>query len=70
MNFNPGGLKGTAMGGIVGLAAGGALSFVFLAHSHYFFVDAGSPMQMTLPESLTRTQRQVSAVEKMRSRIR
>jgi hypothetical protein len=63
MNFNPGGLKSTAIGGMVGLAAGGALSFVFLARSHHFFVDTGSPMQMTLPESLTLTQRQISDVE-------
>ena len=29
------------------------ISFVFPAHSREFFVDVGSPMQMTLPQPLT-----------------
>ncbi len=60
MNFNPGGLKSTAIGGMVGLAAGGVVSFIFLAHSRQFFVDVGSPMQMTLPQPLTLAQGPVS----------
>jgi hypothetical protein len=53
MTFNPGGLKSTAIGGMVGLAAGGAVSFIFLAHSRQFVVDVGSPMEMTLPQPMT-----------------
>src|SRR5882672_5296131 len=41
MNFNPGGLKSTAIGGMVGLAVGGVASFVFLTHSRQFLVDSG-----------------------------
>src|SRR6266568_836144 len=51
--------KGIAIGSIVGLAAGGVVSLVLLTHSHQFFVDAGSPMQMTLPQPLTLAQAQV-----------
>jgi len=53
MTYNPGGLKSTAIGGIVGLAAGGAVSFIFLTHSRHFVVDVGSPMEMTLPQAMT-----------------
>lgn len=60
MNFNPGGLKSTAIGGIVGLAAGGVVSFILLAHSRQFFVDVGSPMEMTLPQPLTLSEAKVS----------
>jgi hypothetical protein len=59
MNFNPGGLKSTAIGGMAGLAAGSVLSFVLLAHTRQFFVDAGSPIQMTLAEPLTLSQTDV-----------
>src|SRR5207302_1909490 len=51
--------KGIAIGSIVGLAAGGVVSLVLLTHSHQFFVDVGSPMQMTLPQPLTLAQAQV-----------
>jgi hypothetical protein len=60
MNFNPGGLKSTAIGGMVGLAAGGVVSFIFLTHNRHFFVDVGSPMQMTLAQPLTLAQGPVS----------
>jgi type IV secretion system protein VirB10 len=46
-------LKGVAIGSMVGLAAGGATSLVLLARSHQFFVDVGSPMQVTLAQPLT-----------------
>jgi hypothetical protein len=51
--------KGIAIGSIVGLAAGGVVSLVLLTHSHQFFLDVGSPMQMTLPQPLTMAQAQV-----------
>ncbi len=44
--------KGIAIGSLVGLAAGGAVALVVLARSHGFFVEQGSPMQMTLSQPL------------------
>jgi hypothetical protein len=45
--------KGLAIGSMVGLAIGGAVSFAILLNSRHFFVDVGSPMEMTLPQPLT-----------------
>jgi hypothetical protein len=59
MTVNPSRLQSTAIGSIAGLAAGSAVGFVFLARSHQFFVDAGSPMQLTLPQPLTLAQAQI-----------
>lgn len=61
MNFNPDGLKSTAIGGMVGLGVGGIASFIFIAHSRHFLVDVGSPMQMTLPLPLTLAGSQATA---------
>ena len=44
--------KGLAIGSLVGLAAGGVVALALLTHSHQFFVDVGSPMEMTLPQPL------------------
>lgn len=52
--------KGIAIGSLVGLAAGGVVSIALLLHSHQFFVDVGSPMDMTLPQSLTLAADQVA----------
>jgi len=52
--------KGIAIGSLVGLAAGGVVSIALLLHSHQFFVDVGSPMDMTLPQSLTLAEDQVA----------
>jgi hypothetical protein len=51
--------KGMAIGSVVGLAAGGVVALVLMTHSHRFFVDVGSPMQLTLPQPLTLSQDQV-----------
>jgi hypothetical protein len=51
--------KGLAIGSVVGLAAGGVVALVLLTHSHQFFVDVGSPMEMTLSQPLTLAQAQV-----------
>ena len=59
MTVNPSRLQSTAIGSIAGLAAGSAVGFVLLARSHQFFVDAGSPMQLTLPQPLTLAQAQI-----------
>jgi len=45
--------KGIAIGSMVGLAAGGIVSLALLLHSHQFYVEVGSPMEMTLPQPLT-----------------
>ncbi len=49
-----------AIGAGVGLAVGAAVMFAILLHSHGFFVDVGSPMEMTLPQSLTLSENQVA----------
>ena len=58
MNFNPGGLKSTAIGSMVGLAAGGVGSLVLLMGSRNFFLGQGAPVEMVLqqPLSLQRVQ--------------
>lgn len=60
VNYNPGGLKSTAIGSIVGLAAGGVASFVVIANSHHFYLDVGSPVEMTLQQPLSLEQDQVA----------
>ena len=56
---------GLVVGTIVGFVAGLGTSFGLMAHSRGFYVDAGSPMTMTLPEPVTLTQAQVDdAVKK------
>jgi len=52
--------KGIAIGSGVGLAVGAAVAFVLLTHSHQFFVDVGSPMDMTLQQPLTLSQAEVA----------
>jgi hypothetical protein len=52
--------KGIAIGSLVGLGIGAAVALVLLTHSHQFYVDSGSPMEMTLSQPVTLTQSQVS----------
>ena len=52
--------KGIGIGSMVGLAAGGVVALVVLTHSHQFYVEVGSPMQMTLPQPVTLAQDQVA----------
>jgi hypothetical protein len=52
--------KGLAIGSLVGLAAGGIVALVLITHSRQFFVDVGSPMQMTLPQPVSLSQSQVA----------
>lgn len=52
--------KGLAIGSITGLAAGAAVSFVLLARSHHFYMEEGSPVEMSLPQPVTLSQAQVS----------
>lgn len=51
--------KGLAIGSVVGMAAGGVVALVLLAHSHQFFVEVGSPLEMTLSQPLTLAQEDV-----------
>ncbi len=53
-------VRGVAIGSVVGLAAGAAVSFVLLARNHQFYMEVGSPMQMTVPEPITLAQDEVS----------
>ena len=48
--------KGLAIGSVVGLAASGAVSLVLLARSHHFYVEEGSPLELTLPQPVTLAQ--------------
>ena len=52
--------KGLAIGSITGLAAGAAVSFILLARSHHFYMEEGSPVEMSLPQPVTLSQAQVS----------
>jgi hypothetical protein len=45
--------KGLAIGSLVGLAAGGAVSLVLLARSHHFYIQEGSPVGLTLPQPVS-----------------
>jgi hypothetical protein len=52
MNFNPSKLKSTAIGSMVGLAAGGVVALVMITRGHQFFLDVGSPVAMTLQQPM------------------
>jgi hypothetical protein len=60
MNFNPDGLKSTAIGSMVGLAVGGVASLVMLTSSPNFYLDVGSPVEMVLQQPLTLDREQVA----------
>jgi hypothetical protein len=51
--------KGLVIGTCVGFVAGLAVAFSLMAHSHQFFMDGGSAMEMALPQPLTLTQAQI-----------
>lgn len=51
--------KGLAVGGLVGMAAGGAVAVALLVRSRDFYLEVSSPMEMTLPRPLTVAQNQV-----------
>jgi hypothetical protein len=52
--------KGLAIGSLVGLVAGGAVSLVLLARSHHFYVEEGSPLELSLPQPVTLAQIQAT----------
>lgn len=52
--------KGIAIGSLVGVGAGVGISLAILVHSRGFFVDVGSPMEMTLSQPLTLSSKRVA----------
>jgi hypothetical protein len=52
--------KSTAIGAMVGGAIGGVASFALLFSSHNFFIDVGSPVDMTLRQPVTLQQDEVA----------
>jgi len=44
---------GMAVGGMAGLGAGSVVSLLMYARSRHFYVEAGSPLEMVLPQRLT-----------------
>jgi hypothetical protein len=48
--------KGLAIGSLVGFAAGGAVALVLIARSHHFYVQEGSPLELSLPQPVTLAQ--------------
>ncbi|MBZ5680399.1 MAG: TrbI/VirB10 family protein [Acidobacteriia bacterium] len=53
-------LKSTAIGSMVGLAAGGVASLALIMNSHNFFLDVGSPVVMVLQRPITLQQDEVA----------
>jgi len=53
LSVPPNRLKSTAIGSMVGLAAGGVAALVMLTGSHNFYLDEGSPVEMVLQQPLT-----------------
>jgi hypothetical protein len=53
-------VKGVAIGTVIGAAAGGVVALVLLARSHQFYVEVGSPMDLTLPKPVTLASNQVA----------
>ena len=51
--FPPDRVKSMAIGGGIGLAAGGIASLVLVFNTHNFFLDVGAPVEMVLPHPLT-----------------
>jgi hypothetical protein len=60
MTITSGTPKGLMIGSMVGLAVGGVVALAIVLHSRCFFVDVGSPMEMTLPQPLTLSVNQVA----------
>ncbi len=56
--------KNTIIGATVGAAIGGIAAFALLFRTHNFFLDVGSPVEMTLQHSLSLEQDQVATAIK------
>src|SRR4051812_5317634 len=56
-------LKGVGIGSLVGVAAGSAVALVLLARSRHFYVQEGSPLEMSLPQPVTLAQTQTTTTQ-------
>ncbi|MGH9516816.1 MAG: hypothetical protein ACRD3P_14185 [Terriglobales bacterium] len=61
--FTESSLKGVSIGSLVGLAAGGVVSMVLLTRSHHFYLEEGSPAELSLPQPVTLAQTQTMQTE-------
>jgi hypothetical protein len=52
MTVNVDKARSMGIGGVVGAAAGGIVSLVILTRSHQFFLDVGTPVEMTLQQPM------------------
>jgi len=55
--------KGLAIGSLVGAAAGAAVALVLIARSHHFYIQEGSPLEISLPQPVTLAQAQTTNTE-------
>jgi hypothetical protein len=55
--------KGLVIGTTIGFVGGLATSFALLARSHGFYIQEGSPLNMTLPHPVTLTHAQIDAAQ-------
>jgi hypothetical protein len=58
--FPPDRVKAMAIGGGIGLAAGGIASLALVFNTHNFFLDAGSPVEMVLQHPISLQQDEVA----------
>jgi hypothetical protein len=52
MTVNVDKARSMGIGGVIGAAAGGIVSLVILTRSHQFFLDVGTPVEMTLQQPM------------------
>jgi hypothetical protein len=64
--FPPDRVKSMAIGGGIGLAAGGIASLVLVFNTHNFFLDVGAPVEMVLPHPLTLQDDEVAVANAIR----
>src|SRR5438270_6012770 len=55
--------EGLGIGSLAGLGTGAVVSFVLLAGSHHFYVQEGSPLEISLPQPVTLAQTQTSQTD-------
>jgi hypothetical protein len=55
--------KGLAIGSLVGVAAGSVVALVLLARSRHFYVQEGSPLELSLPQPVTLAQAQTTTTQ-------
>jgi hypothetical protein len=58
--FPPDRVKSMAIGGAIGLAAGGIASLALVLNTHHFFLDVGAPVEMVLQHPISLQQDEVA----------